>query len=661
MDSCLNLLHQYFGFEDFRGIQREIIDSIMAGQDTLGLMPTGGGKSITFQIPALASEGICIVITPLIALMKDQVEHLRNKGIKAAAIYMGMTHDKVVTTLDNCVLGDYKLLYISPERISSELFQKKLLHMHVSFICVDEAHCISQWGYDFRPSYLDIKQLRKLVPHAHVLALTATATPRTVTDIQQQLGFPEEHVFRMSFERRNLAYKVYKVTDKMDALKRILSEREGSTIIYCRNRQRCKELAEELQQWGYTATFYHAGLSNTEKDERQHKWQADKLRIMVATNAFGMGIDKAEVRLVVHMGLPDSIESYFQEAGRAGRDGQPSEAILLYDSNDTKTLKKRVDEVYPSRELIRDIYEQVSCYLQIAIGFGQGHRREFNLADFCRKFHHFPTIVESALALLTKAGYIQYSDADEPVSRLMFEVRRDDLYYIQANDPEKAQVIQALLRHYTGLFVNYAAIDENLLSKHTGLNTERIYHILRALTQQHILSYIPKKSIPHIIFTRRREEKEYITIPRAIYEVRRTILQEQIDSMLEYVTSDNYCRNRYLLEYFGETVSKRKGNDYCGQCDVCIERANTPSLAETIKSKLAGLCTIQTNESDIARQEDKKQLKESILQQLRDKGKLHPFTINTGNADPNVIKEAMNELVDEERIRLDENLWICLA
>ena len=438
MNNYKKILKEYWGFDDFRGIQYEIIKSICEGKDTLGLMPTGGGKSLTFQIPAIASEGICIVITPLIALMKDQVEHLREKGIKAAAIHMGLSHEKVIITLENCIFGDYKLLYISPERLGSELFQKKLSHMHVSFICIDEAHCISQWGYDFRPSYLQIKQIRKLVPNVPVLALTATATTRVVADIQEQLGFHKENVFRMSFERKNLAYKVYKSTDRIKSLKLILKEKEGSCIIYCRNRQKCKELTETLQEWGYTSTYYHAGLTNSEKDERQKKWQKGKTRIMVATNAFGMGIDKADVRLVIHIGIPDAIESYFQEAGRAGRDGLSSEAILLYDGNDTKTLKKRIDEAFPAKEIIKNIYEEICCYLKIAIGYGQGQRREFNLVDFCKKFHHYPTIVEGALSLLTKAGYIIYTDSEEPTSRVMFNIKRDDLYRIQANEQEKA-------------------------------------------------------------------------------------------------------------------------------------------------------------------------------------------------------------------------------
>ncbi|MCQ2223434.1 MAG: RecQ family ATP-dependent DNA helicase [Bacteroidaceae bacterium] len=652
MNKYAEILKNHFGFENFRGIQREIIESIGAGHDTLGLMPTGGGKSITFQVPALAMEGICIVITPLIALMKDQVEHLRAKGIKAAAIYMGMTHEKVITTLENCIFGDYKFLYVSPERLKNELFQKKLIHMRVSFVCVDEAHCISQWGYDFRPSYLEIKQIRKIVPHAPILALTATATPEVAKDIQKELEFSEERVYRMSFERKNLAYKVYKVSDKESSLKRILQAREGSTIIYCRNREYCKELAKKTNEWGYTSTYYHAGLNNNEKDDRQNQWQKGNIRIMVATNAFGMGIDKAEVRTVVHMGLPDAIESYFQEAGRAGRDNLFAEAILLYDGNDIRTLKKRVNEYYPDKTIIRNIYDEIGCYLQIAVGFGQGLRREFNIVDFCAKFGHFPTIVESSLKLLTKAGYINYSDSDEPISRLIINVKRDELYLIKSNDQEKAKIIEALLRLYTGLFVNLVPIDEMLISKKTGLTQERIYQVLRTLTQQHILTYIPKKNIPHITYTRWREKKEDVIIPTNIYEKRKTIFQKQIDCMLEYATMDDYCRSRFLLNYFGEKIKKE-----CGQCDICLEKKNTPTLLQTLKSTLSNILTTTKEKED----SEIEIIKKSILNQIETAGgKVHPFALNTAEYDPNHVKQAMKDLMDDELIRMDENLWICL-
>lgn len=658
MDKYSKILKEYWGFDDFRGIQREIIESIGAGNDTLGLMPTGGGKSLTFQIPALASEGTCIVITPLIALMKDQVTHLREKGIKAAAIYSGMPHGKVVVTLENCILGDYKLLYISPERIATDLFQAKLAHMRVSFICVDEAHCISQWGYDFRPSYLNIKQIRRMVPHAPILALTATATPDVVKDIQKKLEFKKECVFRMSFERKNLAYKVRRIDDKEAQLKRILNKREGSTIIYCRNRRRCQELAEIIQSWGVTATFYHAGLSDSQKDERQRKWQDDKIRVMVATNAFGMGIDKPEVRLVVHMGLPDAIESYFQEAGRAGRDGQFSEAILLYNGEDIRTLKKRVDECFPDKELIRNIYDEICCYLTIAIGFGLGHRREFNLIDFCTKFHHFPTIVENSLALLTKAGYIQYTDSEDTISRLMINVRRDELYYITDENRKKQKIIQALLRQYTGLFVKPVNIDESCLSKETGLTAAEVYDTLKALDKQHILTYIPKKNIPHIVFTTERIEKKYLKFSKEIYEDRKKVLEEHINYMLEYATEDDECRNKYLLEYFGEKAKKE-----CGQCDICIENQSVPGITEGIINGIKKALNIyKPTEEEIEKTERIKEIKKLIIEQLKETEdkRVHPFAFNFNDYEPEDSREAVDQLVDEEYIRMDEHLYICL-
>ncbi len=658
MDKYSRILKEYWGFDDFRGIQREIIESIGAGHDTLGLMPTGGGKSITFQIPALASEGTCIVITPLIALMKDQVTHLKEKGIKAAAIYSGMTHSQVVTTLENCILGDYKLLYVSPERLSTELFQIKVSHMRVSFVCVDEAHCISQWGYDFRPSYLNIKQIRKLAPNAPVLALTATATPAVVKDIQTQLEFKEERVFRMSFERKNLAYKVCRIENKEAALKRILKDREGATIIYCRNRQRCKEIAELIQTWGYTATYYHAGLSNTQKDERQHKWQQDKTRIMVATNAFGMGIDKAEVRLVIHMAMPDTIEEYFQEAGRAGRDGEYAEAIMFYNGNDIKTLKKRVDETFPDKELIRTIYDEICCYLTIAIGFGLGHRREFNIVDFCSRFHHFPTIVEHALAILTKAGYVEYTDAEDGISRVMIEVRRDELYYIAEEDDKKSKVIQTLLRHYSGLFCKYVNIDEDGIAKTTGLTTSEVYNTLKQLDRQHILTYIPKKNIPHIVFTSERLEKKHLHFAKEIYDDRKKVLQNHINCMLEYATEDDRCRSKYLLEYFGEKTKKE-----CKQCDICIENQNTPSFTEELITGVKKILNIyKPTEQEIKKAQIVKTIKERIIQKLEEskEGRVHPFKFDLDEFEPEYVRQAADELTDEELIRIDESLFICL-
>ncbi len=423
------ILRQYFGFDEFRGIQQEIIESIGAGRDTLGLMPTGGGKSITFQVPALAKEGVCLVISPLIALMKDQVEHLRKKGVKAITIHTGMSHEEVLVALENCIYGNFKFLYVSPERLSSELFIAKLSHMQVSFIAVDEAHCISQWGYDFRPSYLSIAQVRRVLPNAPVLALTATATPAVVQDIQRQLRFSSENVFRMSFERQNLAYSVRSYAGVLEQeVLELLQEIEGSSIIYVRSRRGTRELAEWLMAHDVTATFYHAGLTNQEKNERARAWQKGDIRVMVATNAFGMGIDKPDVRSVIHADVPDSPEAYFQEAGRAGRDGQLAHAVLLRGPRAEAILRRRVDETYPPEEYVVQVYEDMCCFLQMAVGDGYGATREFSLEKFCRNFRHYPVRAYNALQLLSRAGYIEWSDAEENRSRVMMTCRRDELY-----------------------------------------------------------------------------------------------------------------------------------------------------------------------------------------------------------------------------------------
>ena len=431
MKNYREILRQYWGYDDFRGIQREIIESIGSGHDTLGLMPTGGGKSITFQVPALAQEGTCIVITPLIALMKDQVDNLRRRGVRAAAIYSGLTREEIIITLENCIFGDIRILYVSPERLSSELFQTKLRHMRVSFITVDEAHCISQWGYDFRPSYLEISKIRKLLPGIPVLALTATATPQVVQDIQDKLSqtaTPDFNVFRMSFERKNLAYVVRHATDKREQLIHILKSVKGTAIVYARSRRRTKEYAELISEAGITATFYHAGLDAAVKDQRQQAWQQDEVRVMVATNAFGMGIDKPDVRLVIHIDCPDSIEAYFQEAGRAGRDGLKAYAVLLYNDGDQRKLEKRIADTFPEKDFIRQIYEHLAYFYQIGVGSGYNHTFEFNIDKFCHAFRHFPIQVDAALKILNRAGYIEYTEEQDNQARVMFTIGRDDLY-----------------------------------------------------------------------------------------------------------------------------------------------------------------------------------------------------------------------------------------
>ena len=575
MNKYQEILKQYWGYDSFRDLQEEIITSIGEGKDTLGLMPTGGGKSITFQVPALAQSGLCIVITPLIALMKDQVQNLRKRGIKALAIYSGMTRQEIVTALENCIFGDYKFLYISPERLDTEIFRIKLRSMKVSMITVDESHCISQWGYDFRPAYLKIAEIRELLPEVPVLALTATATPEVVTDIQARLKFREGNVFRMSFERKNLAYIVRKTDNKTKELLYILQRISGSAIIYVRNRRRTKEITELLMNEGITADFYHAGLDNAVKDLRQKRWQSGEVRVMVATNAFGMGIDKPDVRIVLHLDLPDSPEAYFQEAGRAGRDGEKAYAVILYSKSDKTTLHKRVVDTFPDKEYILNVYEHLQYYYQMAMGDGFQCIREFNLEEFCRKFKYFPVPVDSALKILTQAGYLEYTDEQDNSSRILFTIRRDELYKLREMGKEAEALIQSILRSYTGVFTDYAYISEESLAVRTGLTRQQIYNILVTLTKRRIVDYIPRKKTPYIIYTRERLELRFLHIPPSVYEERKARYEARIKAMEEYVTTENICRSRMLLRYFGE-----KNEHNCGQCDVCLSKRATDNLSE---------------------------------------------------------------------------------
>jgi ATP-dependent DNA helicase RecQ len=624
--STLNsrILKQYWGYDCFRGIQEDIIDSISKNKDTLGLMPTGGGKSITFQVPALAKEGMCLVITPLIALMKDQVQNLKKRGIKALAIYSGMSRQDIIITLENCIFGNYKFLYISPERLDTEIFRTKLRKMHISMITVDESHCISQWGYDFRPAYLKIAEIRELLPDVPVLALTATATPEVVKDIQARLHFRHKNVFRMSFERNNLAYIVRKTENKTAELLHILRSMPGSAIVYVRNRRRTKEITELLNNEHITADFYHAGLDDATKDIRQHRWQSGESRVMVATNAFGMGIDKPDVRIVIHMDLPDSIEAYFQEAGRAGRDGQKAYAVILYAKSDKTTLHKRIPDTFPEKEYIRDVYEHLQYYYQMAMGDGLDCVREFNIEDFCRKFKYFPVPVDSALRILTQAGYLEYTAEQDSTSRILFTIRRDELYRLREMGEDMDRLIQAVLRSYTGVFTDYTYINEDSLAIRTGLTRRQIYEMLVHLAKLRIVSYIPHKKTPYIIYTRERVEAQRIHISPEVYEHRKARYETRINAMLDYVTNDTVCRSRMLLDYFGE-----RNEHNCGQCDTCISLRSKSKVSEqpdreTLCAKVCGILSREslTPAGLLKQLPMDKELLTEILHRLSDEGKI---------------------------------------
>ena len=573
--SYAEILHEYFGYDTFRSIQEDIIRSIGSGRDTLGLMPTGGGKSITFQVPALAMPGVCIVVTPLIALMKDQVAKLRDRGIKATAVYSGMSRDNIVAALDNCILGDYKFLYVSPERLSSDIFLTKLHRMQVSFITVDESHCISQWGYDFRPSYLAIADIRKQLPEVPILALTATATPEVVDDIQERLMFREKNVFHMSFERKNLNYIVRSTDNKEAELLHILSRVEGSAIVYVRNRDKTREIAKLLVEQGISASFYHAGLDTRDKDKRQQQWTEGALRVIVATNAFGMGIDKADVRLVIHYEMPDSPEAYYQEAGRAGRDGLTAYAVLLYSPDDKRRLSRRISDNFPEKEFICKVYECLGYYYQMAVGDGLGCRYDFDLHEFCRAYRLPIVQTESALRLLTQAGYIHYEEEEEHTSRLRFTVQRDELYRRYDLSDTSDQIIRTLLRLYSGIFSDYVFIDEKYISEMSGIDLEPLYESLLGLGRARVIHYIPRRTCPSVTFTQKRIDTSRIIISRAVYEERKEKYALRIEAMKEYALSEKQCRSRMLLRYFGERSTLP-----CQQCDNCRAQ-RTAALPDT--------------------------------------------------------------------------------
>ena len=565
MEKFTTILKQYWGYDNFRALQGDIIKSVASGRDTLGLMPTGGGKSLTFQVPALAMEGVCIVVTPLIALMKDQVENLKRREISAAAIFTGMTSNEILRVLENAVHEAYKFLYVSPERLATPAFIEKLKLMRVCLLAVDESHCISQWGYDFRPSYLKIAEVRQYLPAVPVLALTATATPEVVDDIQEKLQFKEKNVFRKSFHRSNLAYVVRTTENKEEYLLKILKNVPGTSVVYVRNRKRTKEIADFLLQNGVSAEHFHAGLTNQVKDARQLRWKNDETRVIVSTNAFGMGIDKAEVRSVVHLDLPDSIEAYFQEAGRAGRDEKKAFAVILYNNGDAVKMRKRVSDSFPGKEMVVKVYEALANYLQVGVGSGLDAVFAFDIADFCSRFKLPILITYNSLKILQQAGYVDLTDEQDNSSRVLFVVGKDDLYKVK-NSAEQEKLIHILLRSYTGLFTDPAYIDEDVLAKRLGWTREQVYEALIALSKDRIVQYIPRKKTPFLTFTREREDSGRLVLSKEAYDDRRERYVSRVKSILDYAQEEINCRSQVLLSYFGE-----KNTQPCGQCDICLK------------------------------------------------------------------------------------------
>ena len=566
MQKHLEILKQYWGYDQFRPLQSEIIQSIASGKDTLGLMPTGGGKSLTFQVPAMSMDGLCIVVTPLIALMKDQVENLKTKEIKAAAIYSGMSSDEIMRTLDNAVFGAYKFLYVSPERLSTEIFITKILQSTVCMIAVDESHCISQWGYDFRPSYLRIADIRTLLPEVPVLALTATATPEVVTDIQNQLRFKSPNLFQKSFNRPNLAYVVRTKENKEDYLLQILQKVPGTSVVYVRNRKRTKEISDFLNQQGISAENFHAGLKNETKDAKQSRWKKGDTRVIVSTNAFGMGIDKAEVRTVVHLDLPDSLEAYFQEAGRAGRDDKKAFGVLIFNKSDIAKMRKRVADSFPGREMVMKVYEALGNYFEVGVGSGLEKVFPFDIGDFCTKFKLPILISYNCIKILQQAGYLELTDEQDSQSRVLFTVNKDDLYKIKQTT-EQDKLVHILLRSYTGLFTDFAAINEETIAKRLEWTRDQLYQQLVSLSQIRIIKYIPRKKTPFLTWIREREETARLILTKEAYDNRRDRYIARAKSVLDYAQEENICRNKILLSYFGELDSKD-----CNVCDICQKK-----------------------------------------------------------------------------------------
>ncbi|PCH69184.1 MAG: recombinase RecQ [Bacteroidetes bacterium] len=561
------ILTKYWGYSSFRALQEDIINSVLDGKDTLALLPTGGGKSICFQVPTLAKEGVCLVISPLIALMKDQVENLKKRGISAAAVVSGMHSREIDIAFENCVYGKTKFLYLSPERLTTDIARERIAKMNVNLIAVDEAHCISQWGYDFRPLYLKIAEIRELHPQVPIMALTATATPEVVEDIQEKLNFKEKNVLQKSFERKNLAYVVIQEDDKLGKLLRICSKVQGTGIVYVRNRKKTQEIAEFLRKNKVSADFYHAGLTPEIRSKKQDDWIRNRTRVIVSTNAFGMGIDKPNVRFVVHLDLPDSLEAYFQEAGRGGRDEKKAYAVLLTDKADQLDLKKQVEESFPNLRTIKNVYQSIANYYQLAVGSAKGQSFDFDISDFCNRYSLKPLTIYNSLKFIEREGYLTVTEQLYNPSKIHFLVNKEELYKFQVANKNYDNFIKLILRSYSGIFDNYAKINESELAKRAETNRDNVISILQKLDAQKILSYLPTSNLPQINFIEERVDADYLRISKENYDERKKAAFLRLEAVLHYASSIRKCRSQMLLAYFDEENTYR-----CGVCDVCLER-----------------------------------------------------------------------------------------
>ena len=568
------ILLKYWGYSTFRPLQEEIIQSVLDGKDTLALLPTGGGKSLCFQVPALAREGICLVVSPLIALMKDQVDNLKKRGIPAAALHSGMHSDEIGIILDNCRFGNLKLLYVSPERLTTEKMRESLRLMKVNLLAVDEAHCVSQWGYDFRPPYLTIANIRQMIPGTPLMALTATATPKVVKDIQRKLEFRQENVFQKSFERKNLTYLVLKEEDKLKRLVKIVSKVKGPGIVYVRNRRHTKEISEYLRKNKISADFYHAGLDPKTRDQRQAAWINEDSRIIVSTNAFGMGIDKSNVRVVVHLDLPDSIEAYFQEAGRGGRDEKRAYAVLLYENADVLDARHNLKLAFPELKTIRDVYQALGNYFQLPVGMGRDQRYDFDLPAFSEQYKFQPVIVYNCLKFLEKEGFVMLSEGLHHPSKVFIKARKEELYRFQVEHEPFDHLIKTMLRSYSGILSDFVVFNESELARRCNLDVKKVVNNLNYLAKLQILDYLPQTDKPQVIFLQERLDTRDLTISPENYKDRHRDSEKRLERMITYAETKNKCRSQALLAYFGECDTRR-----CGRCDACIER-NKISLNE---------------------------------------------------------------------------------